>query len=256
MEIEKRNKRIEIIDALRGLSVVMMVIHHMLYNSAEFLGAPWWLFTNPVFDFLQVIFIGIFVFLSGVSSRFSRSNVRRGLIAIALAVGISIATYIIGMPIWFGILHLLGICMVFFGLTRKFWDMIPRMASPIIFIALIAASALARAFVELTSESLWTRNILLVLGWQQPDLFDITLLPWQEGFVLGSFDYQTILPWLFVFLLGAWAGIYIRERRLPERFYEQRVPFFPMVGRRALPIYILHQPILYGIVQGILYITA
>jgi len=252
--VEKNSKRIDIIDALRGLSVALMVIHHMLYNMAAFLDAPWWLFTNPVFDFLQYIFIGVFLFLSGVSSRFSRSNVRRGLIAIALAIGISIVTYIMGMPIWFGILHLLGVCMVFFGLTRKFWDLVPRKASPFIFVPLIAASALARANLALTSESLLVRNLLAILGWPQADKFVGTLLPWHEGFVFGSYDYQPILPWLFVFLLGTWAGIYIRERKLPKRFYDQKVPFFPMIGRKALIIYILHQPVLFGIVQGILFL--
>jgi len=253
--METSKKRIEIIDGLRGLAVVMMVIHHMLYNLAAFLGAPWWVFTNPVFDFLQYIFIGLFLFLSGVSSRFSRSNVKRGLIAIALAIGISVVTYIMGMPIWFGILHLLGICMVFFGLTRKLWDLIPRIASPIIFIPLIVASALARAQLALTSESLKVRNLLAILGWPQLDKFDVTLLPWHEAFVFVSFDYQPLLPWLFVFLLGTWAGIYIRERKLPESFYEKKVPFFPIVGRKALVIYVLHQPVMYAIVQGILLVT-
>jgi len=254
--MEEKKKRIDLIDALRGLAVTLMVIHHMLYNLAEFLGAPWWLFTNPVFDFLQVIFIGVFVGLSGVSSRFSRSNVRRGLIALALASGIAVVTYIMGMPIWFGILHLLGVCMVFFGLTRRFWDLIPDRASPVIFIALIAASSFARAFIKLTSESLQVRNLLAILGWPQHDRYDVTLLPWHGGFVFVSFDYQPILPWLFVFLLGTWAGIYIRARKLPERFYEQKVPFFPIIGRRALIIYVLHQPILYGIVQLILLLKA
>jgi len=252
--MEESNKRIDLIDALRGLAVVMMVIHHMLYNLAAFLGAPWWVFTNPVFDFLQYIFIGLFLFLSGVSSRFSRSNVRRGLIAIALAIGISVVTFVMGMPIWFGILHLLGVCMVFFGLTRKFWDLIPGKAAPVVFIPLIAASALARAYAALTSESLWMRNFLAILGWLQPDRFDKTLLPWHDGFVFGSYDYQPIFPWILVFLLGTYAGIYIRERRLPNRFYEQKVPFFPIVGRKALIIYILHQPVMYGIVQGVLFI--
>ena len=236
----KIKKRIEIIDALRGLAVVLMVIHHLLYDCVEFLGAPEWLFTNPVFDVMHYTFAGLFIFLSGVSSRFSRGNIKRGLITIALAMLISAATYVMDMPIWFGVLHLLGFSMLFFGLTGKLWDLIPRKAAPIIYISLIAASSLAAAYSEPASENPLLKIFLSLLGWPQ------------EGFV--SYDYFPILPWLFVSLLGAWAGLYIVERKLPDRFYEAKPPFFPAIGRKALIIYVLHQPILYALVMGIAYI--
>ena len=66
--------RIQAIDAIRGLCVVLMCAHHFLYDLAAFLGAPWWIFTNPVLDVLHWFFAGCFILLSGVSSRFSRSN--------------------------------------------------------------------------------------------------------------------------------------------------------------------------------------
>ncbi len=54
----ERPARIELMDALRGLAVCLMVLHHFLYDLCEFLGAPWWLFTNPVFDVLHYFFAG------------------------------------------------------------------------------------------------------------------------------------------------------------------------------------------------------
>ena len=235
--MEKERNRIEIIDALRGLSVVLMVAHHLLYNLTAFLGAPTWIFSNPVFDILQPFFAGVFIFLSGVSSRFSRSNVKRGLLAFALAMGITAVTSLMGMPIWWGVLHLLAFCMVFFGLTRKLWDIIPKTLAPIIFIALIIAGVVARAQISVVCPHPWLRYLISILGWSQ------------QGFV--SFDYFPILPWLFVFLLGTWAGIFIRDKKLPQWFYDCKVPIFPKVGRKALLIYILHQPILCAIVMGI-----
>lgn len=235
--MKENKKRIQIIDALRGLAVVLMVIHHFLYNMVYFLDAPRWLFHNPVFDVLHYIFAGLFIFLSGISSRFSRSNIKRGLIVIALAAGISAVTYFMEMPIWFGVLHLLGFAMLFFGVTRKLWDLIPRKASPVLFILLIVAGSLAPGCFSPTSEHVWIRGVLWVLGWSQP------------GFI--SYDYFPLLPWLFVFLLGTWAGVYISERKLPEWFYEREVPLFPAIGRKALIIYIAHQPVLYAITMGI-----
>ena len=240
--MENVKKRIEIIDALRGFAVMMMVIHHALYNSAAFLGAPWWLYSNPVFNVLQAIFIGIFIAISGISSRFSRGNTERGAIVIVIAVIITYATIRMDMPIYFGILHLLGFFMIFYGLTRKFWDSIPEKAAPYIYIVLTIMSVAARVYLSPTSENLVIRDILSVLGWKQP------------GFV--NYDYQTILPWIFIFLFGTWVGKHIREERFPNWFYEKKVPFFPLIGRHALMIYVLHQPIMFGLTMGILYLTA
>ncbi|MCL2408226.1 MAG: DUF1624 domain-containing protein [Oscillospiraceae bacterium] len=230
-----RRERIELIDTLRGLSVVLMVAHHFLYNLVYFLGAPGWLFSNPVFDVLHYIFAGLFIALSGVSSRFSQSNVKRGLKVIALAICITVVTHFMDMPIIFGILHLLGFSMLFFGLTSRLWDKIPVKATPFIYAALIIASALATAHFTPASNHLW------MFGWPGP------------GFL--SYDYFPILPWFFVFMFGTSLGVYINAHKFPAWFYKTyNIPVFPKVGRRALLIYILHQPILYTITMGIRWI--
>ncbi len=228
-------RRIDLIDAARGFSVLLMVIHHLLFDLVEFLGAPEWLFSNPVFDVLHYFFAGLFIFLSGLSSQFSRSNTKRGLKVFAIAIVFTIVTSLplINMPIRFGVLHLLGFCMVFYGLTRKVWDGIPRAAAPVIYLALLVGSALATRLIVIDVPYLY------MFGWLQPGFF--------------SADYFPIFPWLFVFLLGTWAGFYVKEHRLPDWFYEKRVRFFPAVGKKALFIYILHQPVLYGIVMAIYY---
>ncbi len=238
MSGEAKRKRIDIIDALRGLSVILMVIHHLLYDLVTFLGAPVWLFSNPVFDVLHYFFAGVFIFLSGVSSQFSRSNIRRGVKVLAIAFVFTIVTSLpfINMPIRFGVLHLLGFSMLFYGLTRRAWDALPRAIAPALYILLIVISALAVRFIRIPSEHLW------MFGWYGPDFY--------------SADYFPIFPWLFVFLLGTNAGFYIIENRLPNWFYEKKFPILPAVGRKSLLVYILHQPVLYGTIMLVIYLMS
>lgn len=226
-EAKPKKERIQSMDALRGLAVVLMVIHHFLYDLCAFLGAPWWLFSNPVFNFLHYVFAGTFVLLAGVSSRFSRSNLKRGLIVLVIALVITLVTTLMDMPIRFGVLHMLGFCMVFYALTHKLWESIPTPVMPLLCIVLLVGSALAVHLIPIDAKCLW------MFGW----IYD--------GFV--STDYFPIFPWLFVFLLGTWLGKYIRERRFPGWFYSMKVPVFPAIGRHALIVYIVHQPVLYGI---------
>ncbi|MGM9520855.1 MAG: heparan-alpha-glucosaminide N-acetyltransferase [Oscillospiraceae bacterium] len=226
-------KRIDSIDALRGLAVVLMVIHHFLLDLVELCGAPGWLFSNPVFDILHYIFAGLFIFLSGVSSNFSHSNIKRGVKVFAIAMGMTVVTTLIGSPIRFGVLHLLGFCMVFYGLTHKAWESVPRIVMPVLCVALLVGSSLLVSRVSIGGAA----RYLFMFGWTY------------KGFY--SADYFPIFPWLFVFLLGTWAGAYIKEYRLPKRFYEFTCPVFPKIGRMALIIYIVHQPVLYGLIYAV-----
>ena len=247
------SNRIEIIDALRGFSVFLMVIHHFLFNIHVFLGAPRWVFFNPAFTVLAPFFAGVFIFLAGVSSRFAASNIKRGLKVLALAAGITVVTYFIGMPIWFGVLHLLGFSMVFFGLTYKFWDFIPRHVAHFLFVILIVGGAFWANASAIPNYVAW------VLGFGPPG----------RAF-LFSYDFFPLVPWLFVFLLGTWVGIYIKELKLPEWFYDFPFPAFPKtglkailvfifylfskIGRKSLLIYVVHQPVLYGAVMGVVFL--
>ncbi|MBO4330735.1 MAG: DUF1624 domain-containing protein [Oscillospiraceae bacterium] len=220
-------ERIQSIDALRGLCVVLMCAHHLLYDCTVNLNAPWSWFSNPVFDALHYVFAGLFIMLSGVSSRFSRSNVKRGIKVLICAAAVSGVSMLIGSPILFGVLHFLGLAMVFYGLTGKLLEKLPGPVLPVICVLLTAASA------GLVSGKPTQLRWLWPLGFTYPGFF--------------SADYFPILPWIFVFLFGTWLGAVIKEGRMPKRFYTLSPPLLPQIGRKALLIYMLHQPVLYGV---------
>lgn len=67
------------------------------------------------------------------------------------------------------------------------------------------------------------------------------------GFPAPSFvssDYFPLLPWLFLF----WAGFYLYRLR-PETpaVPDIRLPGIGAIGRRSLMVYLLHQPVIYGL---------
>jgi uncharacterized membrane protein len=230
----RANERIRSIDALRGLCVILMVAHHFLFDLVAFLDAPPWLFYNPLFAVLEPLFAGCFILLAGVSSHFSRSNIKRGLRVLTAAVAVTAVSLLIHMPILFGILHFLGLAMVFYGLTHSLWEKLPRQILPWLYVLLLIASVALLQRVQVESRYLW--------------IFGFTY----EGF--ASADYFPLLPWIFVFLFGAWLGRPLKERRLPAALYTLDPPFFPAVGRQAFIIYLLHQPILYGVTTLIGYL--
>ena len=142
----------------------------------------------------------------------------------------------IDSPIRFGVLHLLGVSMMLYGLAAD--KNVPRALRLAVYAALFAASIWLVSSVSTEEITRW----LFPLGWTYPGFY--------------SADYFPLFPWLFVFLIGSWAGYYVAERKLPERFYELKgVPFFSWLGRRSLFIYVIHQPILYGLVMLILLIS-
>ena len=67
------------------------------------------------------------------------------------------------------------------------------------------------------------------------------------GFPAPSFvssDYFPLLPWLFLF----WTGFYLYRLR-PETpaVPDIRLPGIGAIGRRSLMVYLLHQPVIYGL---------
>lgn len=231
MKTEIKKNRIELIDALRGLAVVLMVLHHFMFDLVQFMDAPEWLFTNPVFDVLHYVFAGVFITLCGVSSNFSRSNLKRGFISLACAAVITLATTLMDMPVIFGVLHMLAVCMLFYGATHKFWEKIPKAVMPFFCVIGAAVSAYCVNNIKIDSHYLW------MFGWTY------------KGFT--SYDYFPLFPWIFVFLFGTWIGYFIKENKFPRRFYTAKVPVLSQIGRYSLWIYIAHQPLLYGLTMVI-----
>ncbi|MFA5396669.1 MAG: DUF1624 domain-containing protein [Methanomicrobiales archaeon] len=239
------------IDTVRGVAILMMVIYHLLFDLVYFGNAD--IAINSGFwKMFALTCAGTFVFLVGLSLHISRERaiqkgitgialVRkyliRGLFILALGYAITILTYqaIGGGYILFGILHLIGlsICLspLFFSLQKK------NIIAGMIVIALA----------------------LVVTGIEGP-----LWLAWLGIHPMGfySIDYEPLIPWFGLVLIGMGAGAYLYPNGRPLRQFTTPCPFVTnllgVAGRHSLLIYIIHQPVLIPIlmVTGMIPLTS
>lgn len=233
-----RSNRAYWLDLWRGLALVAMVIYHGLYDWALVygLGGEW--FASPLlFIFQQSIGLSFSV-IAGISMGLSKKSLGHGVKVLVIAVVISLVTMMLmpGQAIRFGVLHMLGTSIILLSLLKPYLEKIPPK------IGLLLSLGLFLAF--------WPMGEVGLLGGTGTALGSLPIL----GVVLGfppvdfaSSDYYPLLPWL-----GAVAfGVFLRD-------------FFPltplvgegrgglekgllMAGQQALPIYLIHQPLLLAV---------
>ena len=76
---ENKNRILEI-DLLRGLAVFLMMLHHLIFDLRYIVGLDVFAFQETVWfqEYLRPPVISVFIMVSGISSSFSRNNLRRG----------------------------------------------------------------------------------------------------------------------------------------------------------------------------------
>ena len=138
----------------------------------------------------------------------------------------------------FGVLHFLAIAAMIYGFVGKFTEKIPWVLGVIIFVLLYAVTLnIPRGYIGYEG----------IFSIPMPEFLYGHYWLFPLGFVPKSFysaDFYPLLPWVFCFLLGTrlghtvnWAGL---DRPFPEALC------WP--GRHSLLLYLLHQPVLYGLV--------
>jgi uncharacterized membrane protein len=229
--------RIPLVDAARGTAILAMFVFHLTWDLSYF-G-----YIDPQFVFERAFSIfgdtigSAFLAIAGASlvlahaPRFrARAYLRHLAIVAVAAAAVSLGTYIF-VPdgfIFFGILH----CIALATLIALPFLFLPWWAT-----ALVAAFAIAapRLFVS--------------------PAFDTPLFWWTglSTFEPRTNDYRPILPWLGALLCGVacmkigdrFALREILARWQPRNLLSRGIVFG---GRHSLAIYLLHQPIFFGLV--------
>ena len=225
--------RIWELDFARGVAIVIVVLVHLTRFLIKYtsLGLSW---PEPIYYFKQ--YAGFFfVLLSGICIAFSKNSFKRGLIVFGCGLIItawtSLVYYVTGDHelIRWGVLHLIGFCMMLYPLIKK----LPQPIILVLALALIIAGYYVRF-------ECWTLNpYLFPLGIKRLDFHDADCFP--------------IIPHLGWFMLGVW---------LKPHIYKEKKTLFPNVdsskglisafcwlGRHSIWIYMIHLPLFYIIIR-------
>ena len=225
-----KKERIWELDAFRGLCILGMIVIHLLYDFVHIAGfgihTPDWL------NFIGAYGHIFFILISGICVTLANRSFKRGVIVFGAGLLVSYVTlfldFVLGfthLRIWFGILHLLGVCMMVYPILKK----LPAWA-----LAIFGAAFVALGF--------WLKTVTVSVDY----LFPLGLC---SGSIYAGSDFFPIFPGLGWFLIGAVIG---------KTVYKQKKSLLPgvnaafpllrglrFIGRHSLDVYLVHQPVLF-----------
>lgn len=219
MKESNRKNRIWEIDFFRGIALLLMIIFHLVFDLNEIYGLPI-NYTSGVFYYVGKASAILFMLIAGISSSFSRNNVKRGIKIFSLAMGITLATYFFApdLIIKFGILHFFGVSMM---LHPLFKDINKYM--------LLLLGTLAIIIGNYFSSINTSIEFLFPIGIYSSNFY--------------SSDYYPLFPWFGVFLYGmALSKVLYRGKKSIFNF-TLKDNIISFLGRHSLIVYLIHQPL-------------
>ena len=234
-----KNKRIVLLDTLRGVSMLYVMFYHIMYDLRFIYSQATPAFITPgnaFFEILHGIFLTILFSVSGVCSTLSRNSLKRGALLYIAGYLITIGTELF-MPselIVFGVLSCFGACMVMTALAEP---LIKKAGDKSVY---FSAVFLLLAFVF--RDMAYGRIDLVFTR------IDIPVLPFRWLYPLGlrgadfaSSDYFPLIPFLFLFLAGRCAAKQVTELAQKAEMKPGVVEF---IGKHSLIFYLAHQPLI------------
>jgi uncharacterized membrane protein len=243
--MKKNHDRIRVweIDFLRGVAVIMMAAFHTVFDLAVYFNVPV-SYQSGFWYYIGTASAILFIFISGVSSTFSKNPSKRGI----LVFGCGMIITLVSIPLMgeyyirFGILHFLGAAMILKGILDK--TVRNKTAVLVIAAALVpVAYFTGRRFYGMYTEIPYLFPLGLVTRW------------------FKSYDYYPSFPWIGLFSAGIAAGMLFNKLSLPAwgAIRNSRLMFyaanfakpFCFIGRNSLIVYMLHQPVIIAVLYFI-----
>jgi len=241
-----KNRFIEL-DLFRGLAIALMIFGHFLWDLDYFGIAP---INSEIYIQLQRTVPPLFFLLVGIclavsinkkhdlsldeNKKYKNHLLLRGIKIFSLGMVLTTITMIFlpERPIIFGVLHFIGLSIVLSVFFLRF-----RIYNILIGLLFLAISIPIGQYVIATPTVLH-----LAIGLHQANFWEYTT------------DYFPLLPWFGVVLFGIGLGNILykdnkRRFRFPDISKYKPVALFSWLGRHSLAVYLLHQPVIAGVLS-------
>lgn len=235
------------LDVIRSADLLSMILYHMTWDLVHLCGVSLSWYGDPAGYLWQQSICWIFILLSGFCWSLGHHPLRRGLTVLGASLLVSLVTCLI-LPeerIVFGILTFLGAAMLLMVPLERLLRHAPAVFGIVVSAGLfvlcrnINDGMLGFEAWEPAAfpEALYRNSVTTFLGFQEAGFF--------------STDYFSLLPWFFLFLTGYFLYRLLHERGVLSILSGEgrALRLFAVPGRHSLLIYLLHQPVLYGILM-------
>ena len=241
-------KRIDSIDATRGIAIILMVLYHLVFDLNYFLAlelnpySGFWLYEGRISAVLFILISGISTSLlfttTKKSDQFVKKNIKRSIIILFGAMGVSLASFLIApkMTIHFGILHFLAI-------STLLSTILVQLSPSTLAISGITLLTISEKILQIISTPPFKENLAAFVGMRESEW--ISLPFGLHGPTYTTFDYFPLLPWFGLLLLGLALGKILPQFTILTSIHPPK--WLNTIGKKSLAIYLLHQPILLGI---------
>ena len=241
-----KTKRYRLLDSVRGAAIILMILYHAIWDLSNIMGVelPW--LTSKLDLVLQRTVSLTFLAVSGFCFGLARRHLRRAITVLLGGVIVAAATYFVmsSAPAIFGVLVLIGSAMLIMIPLRLLLVKINPYVG-------LAASILLYIFTENVASGVfggWSIEIKL------PTFLYRNLFTAYLGFPpinFASLDYFPLIPWIFIYIAGFFIFCIFSRRDLFFILESPAIPPLEWLGRHALLIYLLHQPIIFAIITAL-----
>ncbi len=236
-------QRYHVLDLLRGILFINMAAYHFLYDWVYIFGQPFaFMGTQGAYIWQQIVCSG-FILLAGFCCSLSRKPAKNGVKIFLCGLLVTLVTAIATPDerILFGILHFMGLAYIITAGLAPLLHNIPRRVLAVVSLVLFAFTRgiyygyFGIFQIELIPlpDSLYQYPVLFLIG--LPD----------AGFSSG--DYFPLVPWLFLFWLGYAIAPAVRKSNWFYTIAHWQLPLCNWIGRNCLVLYMLHQPVIFGL---------
>lgn len=239
--------RYHLLDAWRAFLLINMIAFHAIWDLVYLYGIkmPW--YKGEPGHIWQRFICMSFILLSGFCFHFGGKSLKRGITVFLGGAVVTAVTMVVlpDMPALFGVLTLIGSCMIIAVPLHKLFSKIP---SALNLIPLIISLLLFVVFYKVDDGVI----NLVFTKLRVPHQLYANYLSAYFGFPMPGFsssDYFPLLPWLFLFFTGYFFNGWVKGRLPKLKFLRLNVPFLSFCGRHSLLIYLLHQPIIYVVLM-------